>query len=677
MGWATIPPGYCSAVPDGPQEYPVSIDRRVFVPMDDGARLCLTVYRPDSDLDGPYPTIVESLPYRKDDAFYSADWPTYAYLAQRGFAGVRIDIRGTGASTGIIEDEYVAREQHDTLTVFDWLETQEWCNGALGMWGVSWGGFSALQTAMLRPRQLKAIAPVHATHDRFACDVHYTGGSLHAQEQVDWPPSMVLCNALPPDPDIFGPRWFEEWMDRLERTPQWPGIWLRHQKRDDYWLHGSPSADYESIQCPTLLIGGWVDGYVDGMLALAENLTCPTRTVIGPWGHFRPATGCPSPTLDHLDLLARWFGHHLRGDDNDVMDLAPVTLFIRTGAPYDGPTRPPFDQPPTPGHWRAEDAWPPPDTELLTVDLTAMRHEGQLDWSGPQWVGSHAPAWDRAGTGSTDSTRDDQHSVVFETLPLTGTLEILGTVQVEVTVTPDRPVGMVAARLLAVSPRGATHLITRGSRNLAFPEDLSRPRKITAGRPLTVRFPLLATSAVLEPGWSLRLSLSGADFPVVWPPGSPVVLAFDPARSRLLLPTVPARTESRLVQVPPSPPPPSPPGLTGSDDAGFSLDRDGAKSSFTRHRFSTEHQPERAGLTYTSDETWTVSVEDDDPASTAARAEGEVTMERPGWSVSTRASLELTADAGEFRLSIALTALHDGDVVFERRWADRIPREWA
>ncbi len=165
--------------------YPVHIDRRVFVPMEDGVRLALTLYLPDAPGDGPFPTVVESIPYRKDDEFMAADYRTYTYLAQRGFAGARIDIRGTGASTGIIVDEYVEREQLDTLAVFNWLESQEWCDGNVGMWGVSWGGFSALQTAMLRPRQLRTIVPVHATHDRFACDVHYTGGSAHAAEQLD------------------------------------------------------------------------------------------------------------------------------------------------------------------------------------------------------------------------------------------------------------------------------------------------------------------------------------------------------------------------------------------------------------------------------------------------------------------------------------------------------------
>ncbi len=663
-------------MPEAAPVYPVDVDRRVFVEMDDGVLIALTVYRPDSHHDGPFPTIVESLPYRKDDAFYSADWGTYSYLAQRGFAGVRIDIRGTGASTGIIEDEYVPREQEDTLAVFRWLADQPWCSGSLGMWGVSWGGFSSLQTAMLRPPQLKAIAPVHATHDRFACDVHYTGGSLHAQEQVDWPPTMITCNALPPDPDIVGEEWWDRWLDRLERTPQWPGIWLRHQRRDDYWLHGSPCADYGAIRCPTLLIGGWVDGYVDGMLAMAEHLTCPTRTVIGPWGHYRPAGGLPGPGLDHLDLLARWFGHHLRGDDNGVMDLPPLTMYVRTGPPFDGPTRPPFDDPPTPGYWRAEAAWPPMDHVEVALGLDRLDH-GSVTWSGPQWVGVHAPAWDRAGKGSTDSREDDAHSMTFETSPLDVAVEILGTPRVELIIASDRGVGMVAARLLAVAPDGAGHLITRGNRNLAFPEDLANPSELVPGRQISVRFPLMATSAVIPAGWSLRLALAGADFPVVWPPGERFRLEIEPEGSRLLLPTVPTRGEETRVDIPAPPPQPEPPGLQAEEGGHSRLIRDGSGHVYERHRSSTEHQPERAGLTYSSEETWTVSVDDDDPATTRVRADAESTMERPGWKVKTRGSLELSSVAGAFDLVIGLSAFHDDQIVFTKTWKDRIPRVWA
>jgi hypothetical protein len=655
-------------VPEPTAEYPVRIDRRVFVEMEDRTRIALTVYTPDADGDGPFPAVVESLPYRKDDDCTSRDWTTYAYLASRGIAGVRIDIRGTGASTGVIEDEYTGQEQADTVEVLRWLAGQDWCSGNLGMWGISWGGFSSLQTAMLRPPELKAIVPMHATHDRFACDVHYTGGSLHAAEQVDWPTSMVATNGLPPDPDIVGESWYEEWKDRLERTPQWAYEWLRHQSRDAYWLHGSPCADYEAIECPTLLIGGWLDGYVDGMLALAEHLTCPTRTVIGPWGHYRPATGVPAPTLDHLDLMARWFEHHLRGDSNGIMDLPGAAVFVRTAPPYDGPR--------AAGFWRAEPSWPPADLQTRAMGLADLDHDGVI-WSRPQWVGSHAPAWDRAGIGSIRSEADDDVSLCFETSPFEEPLEILGCPEVEVTVTSDRPVGMIAARLLIVSPDGETHLICRGNRNLAFPVDLATPIPVQAGEPITTRFPLLAASAVIPQGWRLRLALAGADFPVVWPPGETFTLSIYSDRSRLLLPVVPPRSLDMNLDWAESDPPPSPPTFTPFDERTWTIEREGGVTTYRRDIASTEEQPERSNLTYDSNQQWEVVVADEDPATTRVWSRNEIYLERPGWKVGTIGSLEMSADRENFHLIVELKAFHNDDQIFERRWDEQIPREWA
>lgn len=646
--------------------YPVKIDRRWFVPMDDGAQIALTIYLPDAPGDGPFPTVVESLPYRKDDEFMAPDYRTYNYLAQRGFAGARIDIRGTGASTGIIVDEYVEREQRDTLAVFEWLEAQDWCDGNLGMWGVSWGGFSALQTAMLRPPQLKTIVPVHATHDRFACDVHYTGGSAHAAEQLDWPGAMVASNALPPDPDIFGGDWLEEWMHRLDKTPQWIFEWLRRQRRDDYWLHGSPCADYSSIECPTLLIGGWLDGYVDGMLALAENLTCERRTIIGPWGHHRPATGVPAPTLDHFDLLARWFGHHLRGDDNAVMDMPPVTVFVRGDPPYDADS--------VSGVWRAEAAWPAHDRHEQ-IQLGDLAHD-TVEWSGPQWVGSHAPFWDRGGFESVDSAADDAVSMSFTTGPLAEPLEILGVPEVKARVTTDQDWGLLAARLLALDPDGKGYLICRSSRNMAFPEDLSTPRTPTPGEPIDLSLSLRATSAVIPAGWRLRLSLSGADFPVVWPPRSKFKLTVDPHESTLTLPIVAAPTNDRILDIPPSGPLPSAPITSVRDESAWELTADDGAHTLRRVRASIDHLPERDDLTYESDQWWTVTVDDHDPASLTLMTEARVSLSRPGWSVATQGTIEMSGDPA-FDVVVELVAHHDGDEVFRRRWSETIPRVWA
>ncbi len=249
------------------------------------------------------------------------------------------------------------------MAVLEWLADQPWCTGRLGMWGISWGGFSALQTAMLRPPMLQAICAMHATHDRFATDVHYIGGALHLFEQVDWPVGMAAQNLLPPDPAIVGERWEEMWRERLAATPQWLPDWLEHQARDEFWRHGSPCEDYGSITAATLLIGGWLDPYVDGMLDLLAHLDAPRRAVIGPWGHHRPATGAPGPTLDHFDLLARWFAHWLADEDTGVMDDPLLTMYVRTGAPYD-----PVDGD-APGRWRAEPAWPLADGADMTLHL--------------------------------------------------------------------------------------------------------------------------------------------------------------------------------------------------------------------------------------------------------------------------------------------------------------------
>ncbi|MGH8926443.1 MAG: CocE/NonD family hydrolase [Acidimicrobiia bacterium] len=634
----------------------MQVDRKVFVPVTDGTRIALTIYLPEGD--GLFPAVVESLPYRKDDDCFTRDWRTYSYLADRGIAGVRIDIRGTGASEGVIEDEYSAQEMADAVEIIAWVADQDWCNGSVGMWGISWGGFSALQTAMLQPPALKAIVAMHATHDRFATDVHYTGGSIHAAEQGDWPASMVALNGLPPDPEIVGDRWRKMWMDRLERTPQWLFNWFRHQSRDAYWLHGSPCANYSSIKVPTLLIGGWLDGYIDGMLAMLENLECPRRAVIGPWGHYRPATGVPAPTYDHFDLMARWFGHHLRSDDNGVMNMPTLTAWIRSEPPYDASV--------STGFWQTQETWPQPGHSWeMSLGVGPLRV-----WDGPQWVGSHAPAWDRAVIGSSDSTADDEASIVFESEALASDLDLFGSPQVEVVVASDQPVGLVAARLLAVSPDGKGFLICRGNRNLKFPDDLSTPVPVEPNQWCKISFTLLAASARIPKGWRVRLSLSGAEFPIVWPPGRRFRLSVDPTVSRLRLPVLPAGGDR--VEIPPSPPSPPAPAATQRDDVQWAVERGEARAIFRKSTSGEELQDGR--LTYRSHHEWEVVVGDHDPASTALSAKVDIGLERTAWQVGTKGRVAITADADWFYLEVGLEAIEGGDQVFERTWKDRIER---
>jgi hypothetical protein len=345
-----------------------------------------------------------------------------------------------------------------------------------------------------------------------------------------------------------------------------------------------------------------------------------------------------------------------------------ASVFVRTSPPYDGDR--------VEGYWRAEPTWPPADRSNVDTALVDLEHD-EVTWSGPQWVGGHAPAWDRAGIGSKPGIADDDAAITFQSQPLTEPLEILGVPEVVLAVISDRPVGMVAARLSSVSPEGVPHIICRGNRNLVFPEDLSNPVPFEAGEEVVVRFPLLASSSVIEPGWSLRLSLAGADFPVAWPPGDRFSFTIDPARSRLILPTVPPRSASLTLDWPEAESPPQPNVFEESELREWSLTREGETTVFRRQVGGTEVQPDRDHLTYTSRQEWTVEVEDHDPASTRVWSVNEIHLDRPGWSVATKGTLVMSGDSGMMRLHIELEAFNDGEQIFQRTWDEAVPREWA
>jgi uncharacterized protein len=152
--------------------------------MGDGVRLAATLYMPDgAKRDEKFPALLEYLPYRKDDGTAAGDYPKHSYFAHRGYVSVRVDIRGFGASEGVApEREYSEREQEDGEQVIAWLTHQSWSNGNVGMFGISWGGFTALQMAMRHAPGLKAILAVDATAELFHDDVHYVDGMAHIDE---------------------------------------------------------------------------------------------------------------------------------------------------------------------------------------------------------------------------------------------------------------------------------------------------------------------------------------------------------------------------------------------------------------------------------------------------------------------------------------------------------------
>ncbi|MEY9993447.1 putative CocE/NonD family hydrolase [Streptomyces sp. V4I8] len=180
-------------------------------------------------------------------------------------------------------DEYSATELADGIEVVDWLAAQPWCNGKVGMFGISWGGFNSLQIAALAPEPLKAIVTVCSTGDRYDNDVHCMGGSVLAVDMHAWASTMLAFVARPPDPLYAGDAWRDMWLKRLEAVEPFLHTWLGHQTHDDYWRHGSVCEDYGAIDAAVLAVGGWHDPYRDTVLRLVEHLPADrVRGLIGP-----------------------------------------------------------------------------------------------------------------------------------------------------------------------------------------------------------------------------------------------------------------------------------------------------------------------------------------------------------------------------------------------------------
>ena len=183
--------------------------------MADGCRLSARVWMPADAEINPVPAILEFLPYRKRDGTTARDCLTHPYFAKRGYACIRVDMRGNGDSQGIMEDEYTQQELDDAVHTIAWLASQPWCSGTVGMMGISWGGFNSLQVAALKPAPLKAVITLCSTVDRYADDIHYKGGCL-LNENFGWGSTMWSYSSRAPDPALVGDAWREMWLDWLK-----------------------------------------------------------------------------------------------------------------------------------------------------------------------------------------------------------------------------------------------------------------------------------------------------------------------------------------------------------------------------------------------------------------------------------------------------------------------------
>jgi len=527
-----------------------------WIELSDGCRLSARIWLPDgAGPDHRAPAILEYLPYRKDDHTAWQDSTRHPYFAAQGFAAVRVDIRGTGDSDGILLDEYLAQEQDDAVEVIAWIAEQPWCSGAVGMIGYSWGGFNGLQIAARRPPALKAVVSMHSTDDRYSDDCHYLGGAVLANDMLRWAHTMRAIDALPPTPEVVGERWREVWLERLERTPHFVEAWLTHQTYDDFWKQGSIREDYSAIEAATFVVGGWTDAYTNAVPRMLEHLSCPKTGLIGPWAHIFPERGVPGPAIGFLQECVAWFERWL----NERPTAADEWPLLR--AWMQEPVEPAGFYAERPGRWLAVGEWPPNGASELRLGLTAAGElvpseqrdrdsladdvarptPEALSLSPVQSCGEAACVW--CSNGLPDELAGDQHtddvrSLCFDSAPLAERLELLGRPELTLEIEATAPVGTVVARLCDIAPDGVSTLITYGVLNLTHRNGDESPEALVPGERYVVRVQLNVIGQAVDAGHRLRLALSPTWWPMVWPQPVDAPLVVVPGGSTLALPAL-------------------------------------------------------------------------------------------------------------------------------------------
>ncbi len=660
-------------------EFPHAVheDPDMGIVLADGTRLSARVWMPQGA--GQFPAILEFLPYRKRDGTVARDALTHPYFAGHGYACLRVDLRGNGDSEGLMADEYSAQELADACEVIHWIAAQPWSNAAVGMMGISWGGFNALQVAALQPEPLKAVISLCSTVDRYADDIHYKGGCL-LNENFGWGATMWAYSSRPPDPALRQ-GWYEMWQERLEAEPFLPSLWLRHQRRDDYWKHGSICEDYSQIKAAVLAVGGWGDAYKNAVPQLVENLAGPVKGIVGPWVHKYPHFAVPQPRIGFLQEALRWWDHWLKGQQTGVAADPAYRVYLMDGV------RPASWYDNRPGRWLAEPSWPSPGVEVRTLPLgpgmlggdpIARDKDFRVTLSSPQdcgmssgeycaiWLGPEMPG---------DQRRDDACSACFDTGPMAA-VDIVGAPVLRLRLASDKPLAQIAVRLNHIHPDGAATRITWGVLNLTHRLSHEFPEPLVPGQVVEVSVALDHIAYRLPEGHRLRVAVSSNYWPILWPSPEPATLTLSGGSFDLPLRIRHAQSDEVSFAPPEAASPLAMREIRPeSHIRRTEIDqRSGIVSLIIEDDFGEAENLDHGGIAGSvARERW--DIHPDDPLSARGTAHWTEVVERDGKRLRTEAHCAMWSDAAHFHLTARIEAYEGDAQICARDFAESIRRD--
>jgi uncharacterized protein len=499
-------------------------DRDVFIPMRDGARLCADVFRPDGS--GRFPALLAMSPYGKEIQSLPIPpqpptSPVYArqieagdprYLTDHGYVHVIADVRGTGKSEDRYRGWMSADEARDGHDLIEWIAAQPWCDGNVGMIGVSYYGAIQLVVAATRPPHLKAIMPFNAPADFYREGSHHGGitqvffnliykynargvDTSTLVEQLEPAELAQLIAELAADPDLqMYPEMFSTAIDP-KRCPNFFDILAQPFDGPYYWER-SAYTKYDDIRVPAYCGSGWwafAHMHLRGAFQNYAGIHAPTKLYI----ESRLEADAPMDQ-DYNAEAVRWYDHWLKGADNGIMDEPPIRIHVR-GAGF-----------------REEQEWPLARTE---------------------WTAFHLRRWHALSTepepvdGFPDSflQQPPQETAVvaradYLTPPLLAPVELVGPAALHLHAAIDAEDTNWIVALADVARDGTAVELTRGflkASHRALDEARSRPHlpvhphreaePVTPGEIVEYAIELSPLANVFAVGHRIRLSIMAMD----------------------------------------------------------------------------------------------------------------------------------------------------------------------
>lgn len=637
--------------------------------MPDGVELAVTYFMPSAASESNRrPVLLEMNPYRKDDMMFVWDYPIGAYFARNGFVVARVDVRGTGASGGVLPPgEYSEAELTDGVAVIDILSKKPFSNGKVGMYGLSWSAFNALMIAARKPPALKAILAAHVSDDLYYQDVHFIDGAFHMDV---WEHMIDTFNALPgPDKYAITPEFFA---NRFDREP-WHFLWKEKQGDGPFWrkesLRFKPPVDI-----PIYVISGLLDGYRDTGARLLDTKNPNVKADLGPWTHDWPSTGVPGPNYEWRKKAVRWFGHWLAGEKTGIMEEPRVMIYLRDGYPASEAKSA------LPGEWRCG-AWPLMGMETRRLhpgqdhDLAAaapQAREYPLEYSPGAGMGIHT-WW---GELSDNMADDDAYSLVFDSEPLDKPVEIIGFPKVRLRTAADAPLYHYSVRLEDVFPDGTVSLVSGALINPADRESRLARKPMVPGEPVTLSAEIHYTTWRFKPGHRIRLSVGNAQFPMAWPtPHKGSTTLYTGPDTWLELPVVAKNGLTARCDLPTPEPDEEGPAVREREFKDFKTTTgyDQATGVSTYHT-GDEETVKLGDVSIRRLENNVFKVQDNEPAKASYQAVADYSVDLPGRSIHLDNRCEMRSDETHFNLTVTRRLTEDGKVVREKRWDKRIPR---